>query len=219
MNSKLKRIVKRMDGGDLYVAFTEALRRSEGATGGAGNVTVVTSASNREGKTHVAVGLAAQAALVDRKRALVVDAGAQRRGCATRILSRKRGGKPDAASDPADGRCASTELPLVDVLSWGPQLVVSGANGVASRESLADVVGELRAKYGLIVIDAVSMSDGPRALGLLRCADRALFVVAHRCRSVGQIRSYLESIDSPPILGAVLNKRRYPIPQVLYNRL
>jgi Mrp family chromosome partitioning ATPase len=216
MNSKLARFVKRMDGGDLYVAFVEALRRSAGATGESGNTTVVTSATGREGKTHVALSLAVQAASVDRRRTLVVDAAVQRRGCATRILSRRQ-----SASDakPADERCTATPLPLVDMLTWGPRVAAPDTNGHAAHASLADVLRELRPKYDLVVIDTISMSDGPSALGLLRCADRILFVVEHRRRSVGQIKSYVARIDSPRVLGVVLNKRRYPVPRVIYDRL
>jgi receptor protein-tyrosine kinase len=216
MNSRLERFVERMDG-DLYLAFQEALRRAHGSGAqGTGNTTVVTSASGREGKTHVALSLAAQAATIGRQKTLVVDAAAQRRGCATWILSGRRP-RSGGVSSPADSLRTATDLPLLDLLTWGPRVV--GPEGSPAMESLADVLSRLRPEYDLIVIDAVSMCDGPGALGLLRCADRILFVVEHRRRSAGQIRSYIARIDTPQILGVVLNKRRYPIPQLIYDHL
>jgi Mrp family chromosome partitioning ATPase len=212
-------LLRRIDDGDLFVAFRETLRRSSAANAdGTGNAIAVTSASPREGKTRVALRLALQAAEIFRERTLIVDAAAQQHGCATRILQRRRQKAADER-EPLDARCTATDLALLDLLTWGPRLIAPPTNGGSASASLADVLLELRAKYDLIVLDASSMSDGPNVLALLRCADRVLFVVEHRRRSAGQIRSHIDRIDAPEILGAVLNKRRYPIPRFIYERL
>lgn len=216
MNPKLQRIARRVDDDDLLVAFSEARRRhAKDAAEPLGNATVVTSAAGREGKTHVALRLAIQSAKIHGHRTLLVDAAPDRRGCASRLVA-------DPARGAIEGQgpvCAGTGLPNLDLLSWGPQICRRAEDGSARGEPLSQVLAGVSGNYDLVLIDAGSVADGPNVLGVLRCADRVLFVVEHRRLSAAQIQTYLERIDSPPILGVVLNKRRYPIPGFLYRRL
>ncbi len=219
MNPRLQRIVRRTADDDLLVAFTEARRRSANEESELpGNALAITSAASREGKTHVAVRLAVQNARIHGRRTLIVDAAPQRRGCATRLVGTSNRGSAGSGEVPAPV-CAATGLPGLDLLTWGPQLRMRGRDGSSVGAPLSEVLDGVSSGYDLVVLDAGSMADGPSVPGMLRCASRVLFVVEHRRLSAGQIRSYIDRIDTPPILGVVLNKRRYPIPDFIYRRL
>jgi Mrp family chromosome partitioning ATPase len=216
MNPRLQRIARRVVDDDLLLAFTEARRRqgSEAAELPR-NVTAVTSSATREGKTYVAIRLAIQNAQLHGQRTLLVDAAPDRRGSISRLVA-SPGKTPSQTSDPI---CFATGLANLDLLTWGPQISRRAANGSSRGDSLSQFLAGVVADYDLVLIDAGSMADGPAVLGILRCANRVLFVVEHRRLSAAQIRTYIGRIDTPPILGVVLNKRRYPIPGFLYRRL
>ncbi|MGE0143870.1 MAG: tyrosine-protein kinase family protein [Planctomycetota bacterium] len=216
MNPRLQRIARRVEDDKLLLAFTEARRRLGGEVADLrGNVTAITSSASREGKTYVAIRLAIQNARLHGRRTLLVDAAPDRRGSMSRLIANSKG----ASDRSGESVCSGTGLANLDLLSWGPRLSRRSPDGSLHTDPLSEVLAGVSANYDLVLIDSVSMADGPAVLGILRCASRVVFVVEHRRLSAPQIRAYLDRIDTPPVLGVVLNKRRYPIPGFLYRRL
>ncbi len=223
MHSTLKRIVRKLDDCDLYLSFTQALGRSSSGSRRSEEgcpVTILTSSGAREGKTFVALSLALQAAGSGGRRTLLVDSGRPGRHSSTRVLTPPEPSGPagpEGDGGPAPDPVRSTGFERLDLL---PSRLRDGRRaGTGYREDLARTIQQLRSRYELVIVDGMSLAEGPGAYDLLRCADGALFVIEHRRFSVAQIRSYLSRLERLDIriIGAVLNKRKYPIPSIVYN--
>jgi hypothetical protein len=79
----------------------------------------------------------------------------------------------------------------------------------------------LRKEFGYILIDCAAMTAAPQAVALATHADGTLLVIAAGETRVSQVEQAQRLIEnaSGRLLGCVLNKRTYPIPRFLYERL
>jgi len=88
-------------------------------------------------------------------------------------------------------------------------------------ETLRVRLAELRAEFETVLIDAPPASLFSDAVQLGRLSDGVILVLQGNTTRRESALSVKESFDSANVrlLGAVLNKRTFPIPQKLYNRL
>ena len=103
-------------------------------------------------------------------------------------------------------------LPAGSAANLQPQLVF---------ESLRVRLAELRAEFETVLIDAPPASLFSDAVQLGRLSDGVILVLQGNTTRRESALSVKESFDAANVrlLGAVLNKRTFPIPQKLYNRL
>ncbi|MGB8064194.1 MAG: CpsD/CapB family tyrosine-protein kinase [Candidatus Sulfotelmatobacter sp.] len=90
-----------------------------------------------------------------------------------------------------------------------------------NSERLASRLGELRKEFDYILIDAPALNVYSDALALGRAADGVVVVLeADSTRRESALKG-VESLREVQIevLGAVLNRRTFPIPEFLYRRL
>jgi Mrp family chromosome partitioning ATPase len=88
------------------------------------------------------------------------------------------------------------------------------------RAVLAPLWDAIRARYGLAVVDAPALERGIDGIALAAQLDAVLIVVeAERTRApvVERLVDLLRRADAP-IVGAVLNKRRFYVPSFIYDR-
>jgi capsular exopolysaccharide synthesis family protein len=105
-------------------------------------------------------------------------------------------------------------------------LLSSGALAVDSAkllnsERLKPRLAELRKEFDFVLIDAPPLTRYSDALGLAQMADGLVLVLeanSTRREAALQVAENLRA-SNIRILGAVLNKRTFPIPETLYNRL
>jgi succinoglycan biosynthesis transport protein ExoP len=105
-------------------------------------------------------------------------------------------------------------------------LLSSGALAVDSAkllnsERLKPRLAELRKEFDFVLIDAPPLTRYSDALGLSQIADGLVLVLeanSTRREAALQVAENLRAANIR-ILGAVLNKRTFPIPETLYNRL
>jgi Mrp family chromosome partitioning ATPase len=96
-----------------------------------------------------------------------------------------------------------------------------GADGVMNPDKLKSRLAEMRAEFDYVLIDAPPLNEYSEAVALGQIADGLILVLeAHSTRREAAMR-IAESLRATQIrlLGAVLNKRTFPIPQPLYKLL
>lgn len=97
----------------------------------------------------------------------------------------------------------------------------SGPNGAPNLARLRLRISELRAEFDYVLVDAPPVgSCGDGAL-LGQLTDGVVLVVGCNSTRRETARAAKESLEAAgvPILGTVLNRRTYPIPEALYRRL
>jgi capsular exopolysaccharide synthesis family protein len=97
----------------------------------------------------------------------------------------------------------------------------ANANALLNSPNLAGRIAELRDEFGYVIIDCAPANLYNDAVTLGRLCDGVVLVLQSDTTRRDVARRSKESLDSAsiPVLGAVLNRRTYPIPQKLYEKL
>jgi Mrp family chromosome partitioning ATPase len=113
--------------------------------------------------------------------------------------------------------CTTEMMPGVLVLSDERSTSIGPFAPVAC-EVLLDA---LRKDFGYVLIDCAAMSEASEAVSFAIHTDGTLLVIAAGQTRLSQVEQAQKLIEtaSGRLLGCVLNKRTYPIPQFLYKRL
>lgn len=98
---------------------------------------------------------------------------------------------------------------------------VSEKRGTLDIARLRSIFMELRSEFDYLLIDTPHISSYADAVLLGQLADGIVLVVSSGSTRRQAARAAKENFETEkiPMLGAVLNKRTYPIPEVLYRRL
>jgi capsular exopolysaccharide synthesis family protein len=97
----------------------------------------------------------------------------------------------------------------------------AGSANMLTSGRMKDRVNELRKEFDYVLIDAPPLNEYSDAIALGQIADGLVLVLeanATRRESALRIAETLRATQIR-VLGAVLNKRTFPIPEGLYNRL
>jgi protein-tyrosine kinase len=105
-------------------------------------------------------------------------------------------------------------------------LMTSGAAGIGPNCALSPArlrsrFAQLRSEFDYLLIDAPPMSFPADAALVGQLTDGVVLVVGSSSTRREPARIGKESLEAAgvPVLGAVLNRRTYPIPEALYQRL
>jgi len=101
------------------------------------------------------------------------------------------------------------------------QALCSDNSGAMNPEHLKSRFAELCAEFSYVLVDAPPASESTESLVFGRLADGVVLVIeAHATRreSARKVKENLEAANVR-LLGAVLNKRTFPIPESLYGKL
>lgn len=181
----------------------------------------VISAHTGEGVSTVVCGLAETASALGNARVLVCDATPERATLkhfgATAVI----GTLNDVAAGKIELRQAMLVLPSRNFAVCA--VSDPGSNSLISvnLDVFDAVFAPLRAQFDLILIDAPAVNAGPLGPALARKADGVIFVVeAERTRVpvIAAARRVLE-VNGAHMLGVVLNKRRFHVPDSIYRWL
>lgn len=99
--------------------------------------------------------------------------------------------------------------------------IPAGSSAMLTSARMKARVSELRKEFDYVLIDAPPLNDYSDALALGQISDGLVLVLeanATRRESALRIADTLRA-SQIRVLGAVLNKRTFPIPEGLYNRL
>ncbi len=110
-------------------------------------------------------------------------------------------------------------LPNLSIMTAGS--TAGSRQGPLRAEAFAAVLSTLRSLFEFILIDTPAISLYSDALGVGQAADGLALVVAEQGTREKSARHALKELNKANVrvLGAVLNKRTFPIPQKIYDRL
>ncbi len=201
-----------------YVSlFEELFLRVEG---GAAPIILVTGASRGDGCTTVAANLALCAASLGARRTLLVDADLEGAGASALFGATK----PLGLADVLMGKASADDIAR-PVNPSGLTLLPAGHGPgsllVTQSRRFIEQLQAWRTRFDWIVVDAPPLLSSRGAVALGANVSGALLVLRTGRtrpevlqRAVDELRS-----ASVPILGAVMNRRRFVIPQGTYRRL
>ncbi|HEV2302424.1 MAG TPA: polysaccharide biosynthesis tyrosine autokinase [Stellaceae bacterium] len=175
--------------------------------GGSAKVILVTSSIPGEGKTTTAMLLATSAALSG-QRALLVD-GDLRSRSASRTIG---GGLRPGLTEVLEGRI-ELDRAIVTEAPSGLALLSAGTSKLNPADLLnspraSELIGELRQRFDLIVLDATPLLPVVDAAILARLADRIVFVVrwGHTPRTSAMEAMKALGSEAQGRIGVVLNR-------------
>lgn len=176
----------------------------------------VTSASPGEGVSHVVKLLAEELAAQSQNRVLRVEA---------RALQEMQVTDPSKVAR----LCEETEIDNLLTLSAMEPAASVGVVGSSRRASdwestpeyRAECLKALRWNFDYVLIDCPSPAASPQATTLAPLVDGVCVVVKAGQTRRGQIQRCQEMIENAGgnFLGFILNQRKYPVPNWLYQRL
>ncbi len=181
----------------------------------------VTSSLGKEGWSAVAVNLARALARQPDTRVLLVDANLRRPALA-RILGVAADGPGLAALAGGEADPDSVIVPVSDNLYWIPSGKVTGPPALVFESGfLARLLAAAEDRFQYIIIDAPPVTTAPETLALAAAADGVLLTIhaGHTRREVVQEAVGQLHLAGADVLGVVLARRKYTIPEFIYKRL
>jgi capsular exopolysaccharide synthesis family protein len=117
-----------------------------------------------------------------------------------------------------DKALANTVVPNMHIMPVGKHMASLVGFG---KEELETFINELRKKFDYVLMDAAPVGTYPDCAVLCDKVDAVILVVKHggTRREVVKRTKDIVVRAGGKILGVVLNRRRYPIPDFLYRRL
>lgn len=180
-----------------------------------------TAVENGTGCTSVCAGTAeVLAAQVDAP-VCVVDANLRKPALHRCFHTENIRGLTDAIFKPGSIRDFTQKLPIGNLWLLPCGSMASRLSAVMKAEHLQERIRELRKEFAYVLIDSPAVSEYTDAILMGRLTDGAVLVLESNAtrRQVARIvKEDLEAADVR-LLGAVLNKRTFPIPQFLYDRV
>jgi Mrp family chromosome partitioning ATPase len=151
----------------------------------------------------------------------VVDANLRSPSLAAQFQIRESAGFTDAMKDsqPMSNYARRALLNNLWVLTAGA--TGGEPNGSLNPVRLREKFSELRSQFDYVLVDTPPTDSYADALLLGQMTDGIILVVGSNLTRRESARIAKESFDTAgiPVIGAVLNKRTYPIPEALYRIL
>jgi len=122
-------------------------------------------------------------------------------------------------AEPVSGFVTSLSRPNFAMLSSGssPEKALS----LLSSDRMRARLTELRTIFDYVLIDASAMNSAKEAISLGTASDGLVLVLKANSSRRETARNAVQELQTAKvrILGAVLNQRTFPIPEVIYSRL
>jgi capsular exopolysaccharide synthesis family protein len=117
-----------------------------------------------------------------------------------------------------DQALLNTLVPNLYVMPLGAGLT---SLATVRKDRLSELVTALRERFEYVLLDSSPVGMNPETTVLCDIVDAVVMVVRHGSTRREVIRRSKETIERSggKILGVVLNKRKFPIPEFLYRRL
>lgn len=201
--------------------FHEVRSRVQAASGEKNPAMAFLACDSGAGASTVALGMAAKAVLCQQTRVLLVDANLR-----TPALHERLG----CAGDRGLVELLDGSASVDEVVQWpgglGFAFIASGrgkGNPAAACGSprLEDVVRSLKERFDLVVFDGAPITPYPDAVLVARRLDSVVLVLEEgvtRWEVARMARQRLERAGVR-LAGAIINKKRHPIPRRLYDLL
>jgi capsular exopolysaccharide synthesis family protein len=133
----------------------------------------------------------------------------------------KSPGLADATTKPGPIRDFAVRIAGGNLWLVPPGSLAAEAQGLFASDRLRSRIGELRQEFDYVLIDAPPVSSYSDAVLLGQMADGVILVVEANSTRRETARKAKETFEGANVklLGAILNNRTFPIPEVLYRKL
>jgi Mrp family chromosome partitioning ATPase len=113
------------------------------------------------------------------------------------------------------------QLPDEDLWLLPAGRKVSGTNGVLNSSLIGRRIGELKSSFDFVILDSAPIGESSDAFALCQFTDGLVLVLeaGKTRRETALVAASNLRAAGIPILGGVLNKRTFPIPESIYKRL
>ena len=186
-----------------------------------GRVIMVVGCAEGEGCTYVAAQLSRALAETAGMPVLYMDGNFHAPGLSNEFKRRPELGLSDVYMNGKPRDLASlmelTDTQQLYVMGTGKTRVSPAA--FFGGEQFGGILDSVRRVFRFTVIDAAPVMKHPDAIHLAPRVDGVIVVVRHKRLKREVIRKGIEMIESSnaPILGAVLNRRKFAIPDLIYK--
>jgi capsular exopolysaccharide synthesis family protein len=186
-----------------------------------GRIILVVGCAQREGCTYVASNLARVLARSVGTPILYIDGNFHDPSLHKEFAARNELGLSDAYSNGRPRDLASIVQPSdtdqLYLLGTGTQRISPAA--FFGGAQFTGILTSVRRAFGYTVIDAPPLMKYPDSIHLAQRVDGVVMVVRHKRLKRQVIRKGLELIESvnAPVLGVVLNRRKFSIPDLIYK--
>jgi capsular exopolysaccharide synthesis family protein len=182
-------------------------------------VLLLSSSSAGEGTTEVTIGLGLTLAVAMGRKTAVIDCNVHHPEMHLKFGTQEMGlGEYLMGEIALDKALANTVVPNMHIMPVGKHMASLVGFG---KEELETFINELRKKFDYVLMDAAPVGTYPDCAVLCDKVDAVILVVKHggtRREVVTRTKDIVVRAGGK-ILGVVLNRRRYPIPDFLYRRL
>jgi len=220
--------LQRVDGsGEPILIPEEALYHYKGLVGQIevalpqqySRVLLFSSSLEQEGTTEVIVGLGMVLAAGMGRMTAIIDCNPSHPELAKRF-----GTGPIGLNEfikemvPLEQALSNTMVPNLHIMPLGEKFTTLAAFG---EERLRSGIKKLREKFEYVLIDSAPIGLNPDMTVMCDKVDAVILVVRHgktRREVVKRTKDIIERAGGR-VLGAVLNRRKFPIPEFLYRRL
>jgi Mrp family chromosome partitioning ATPase len=176
----------------------------------------VTSALAREGKSTIALQLAASIARYTHKKVCLVDLGLLGDGLTERLHAESEAGVVDAL-EKMDYRVSIMKVPDHDGLVFIPGgKIPENPAKTAYSPIIGEFIETARQAFDVVIVDMPAIQTG-YAVPIARQMDTNLLVVQSGVTPRDVVSSAIESIGRERVMGVVLNKSRVLMPRWLHR--
>ena len=213
----LRTMLPSADAASIFNSLENELFLQEGARATA---IAVTSASRGEGRTTLAVMLAALAAAVSSERSvLLIDADFEngRLGQTLALPETAAGLGERLSGAAADAQCVhGTALPNLSITPASRQ---GGRVTAFSPRPLEEFLAWARGRYDLVIVDTPAGGPHKEVLSLAKITGHAVLVVRYGGPTREQVSNLVNELKrvGTQVMGCVMNRREYVIPAFLYG--
>ena len=172
-----------------------------------------------EGTTEVVIGLGLTLAAAMGKKTAIVDCNVYHPDLHLKFGTPEIGLSEFLAGEiPLDRALVNTIVPNMYILPVGKRAT---SFVTFSKEEIQGLIAGLRSRFEFVLIDAAPVGTYPDCAVLCDKVDSVVLVVRHGSTRREVVRRTKDIIvrAGGRVLGAVLNRRRFPIPGFLYRRL
>jgi protein-tyrosine kinase len=172
-----------------------------------------------EGTTEITIGLGLALASAMGRKTAIIDSNLRHPDLHARFGTSEVGlGEYLNREVALDKALANTIVPNMYIMPAGRSLESLAA---VSKEQITSFIADLREKFEYVLIDAAPVGTYPDWAVLCDKVDSVILVVKHGAtrREVVKRTKDIITRAGGKILGVVLNRRRFPIPDFLYRRL
>jgi Mrp family chromosome partitioning ATPase len=151
----------------------------------------------------------------------VVDANLRSPGLHTQFNVPNHYGLTDAlqVAEPIRRFVTALSRPNLWLLSCGAE--VEGLQAMLSSDRMRSILPELQREFDYVLVDAPSMDCGDDSIMLGRNAEGVVLVLRAHTSRRETARKAVRDLESSNVrvLGAVLNRRTFPVPESIYRKL